>query len=326
LVLTMASPNPREDRGAVAILAVAVCSVLFGLAALVVDLGIARSQRARAQTAADAGALAAADLLNRDPTAVLSQVANVALQYVDENLSEPMDRGGCAGLAVLPVVAPGTDCVSFDAATAPTTVRVYAVPAAQPAMFGALFGADSYHVAAKADARIPVPISEACDPCVLPDGGPSAATLSAPVLPDLSSLTFHGNITGCPTLPGVYGDVSVGDTPCVLPSGTYVITGTLRIGAGRELRSEFTTIILGCADSGGPARPCGMGEAGGAIEGDPASTVTLVGNSGLVPGFAVVSDPENVASSRLVREWSIDGLYVRQGEWVSPPPEPGLVQ
>lgn len=316
-------PNAREDRGAVAILAVAVCSVLFGLSALVIDLGIARSQSARAQTAADAGALAAADLLNRNPTATLAEAADVAQQYVDENLPEPMDWADCAGLAVLAVASPAGNCVSFDAATGTTTVRVYAVPAAQPAMFGALFGADSYHVAAMAEARIPTDVSEACSPCVLPDTGP---LVSVPVLPDLSGLPVHGDVTACPSVPGVYGDISLADAACTLPSGTYMVTGTLRIGAGQELRSDSTTIILGCADAGGPARPCGPAESGGAIDGDAASTVILSGNSGVVSGFAVVSDPENTASSRLVRDWSIDGLYIGQGEWVSPPEEPGLVQ
>jgi hypothetical protein len=313
--------KPREDRGAVTVLVVAVCSVLFGLAALVIDLGIARAQRARAQIAADAGALAAADLLSRNPTATLAEAANLAQQYVNGNLAEPMDPATCAGLDVLPVIAPSGACVSFDAPSGATAVRVYAVPAAQPAMFGALFGVGSYRVAAMAEAKIAGPASETCNPCVLPSTGPPP---TAPALPDVSGLAVHGDAP-CPTIAGVYRDVSVSDT-CVLSPGIYVVTGTLRIGAGAELRGDLTTIILGCADPSGPARPCAPDEAGGAIDGHPDSSVNLTGSSGLVPGFAVVTDPENVASSRLVHEWSIDGLYVRQGEWVSAPSEPGLVQ
>jgi hypothetical protein len=105
-----------------------------------------------------------------------------------------------------------------------------------------------------------------------------------------------------------------------------VITGTLRIDAGAALFSQAATIILGCADTGQPARPCAPGETGGAIMGDPQSAVTMDGNSGVVPGFAVVSDFENAAASRLGEGWAIDGLYVPQGEWISPLPAPGLVR
>jgi hypothetical protein len=327
LVLTV-PVQPQEERGAVTVLVVAICSVLFGLAALVVDLGIARAQRARAQVAADAGALAAAGLLTRDPTATLSEAADAAQQYVNGNLAEPMDWATCAGLDVLPVAVAGGACVSFDAPSGVTLVRVYAVPAAQPAMFGALFGADSYRVSAMAEARITGPTTEMCNPCVLPSTGPGPVPgpppTSAPALPDVSGLAVFGD-AACPTVAGVYHDVSVSNT-CVLPPGTYLVTGTLRISAGAELRSASTTIILGCADVTGPARPCAPGEAGGAIDGHPNSTVTLTGDSAFVPGFAVLTDPENVASSRLVRDWEIDGLYVGQGEWISAPLEPGLVR
>jgi len=52
--------RPDDDRGAVALLVAAMLVVILGLAALVVDLGLARDQSRVAQNAADAGALAAA--------------------------------------------------------------------------------------------------------------------------------------------------------------------------------------------------------------------------------------------------------------------------
>ncbi|MGZ8757864.1 MAG: pilus assembly protein TadG-related protein, partial [Aeromicrobium sp.] len=52
----------RDEQGAVAILVAVMTVMLFGIAALVVDLGQARVVRGEAQAASDASALAAGTL------------------------------------------------------------------------------------------------------------------------------------------------------------------------------------------------------------------------------------------------------------------------
>ncbi len=53
----------RNERGAVAIVTAMVAMVLFIVAALVVDLGLARDARRQSQNAADSASLAAANVL-----------------------------------------------------------------------------------------------------------------------------------------------------------------------------------------------------------------------------------------------------------------------
>ena len=59
----MIATLPRNDKGAVAVMTAVLAVLLFGMAALVVDLGIARDNRRQAQNTADAAALAAANAL-----------------------------------------------------------------------------------------------------------------------------------------------------------------------------------------------------------------------------------------------------------------------
>jgi Flp pilus assembly protein TadG len=80
-----------EDRGVVALLVALLTTVLVGLAALVVDLGMARDEVRTAQNAADAAALAAAQRLvtSVDPEAVtaadIAAARTVAGGYVMAN-------------------------------------------------------------------------------------------------------------------------------------------------------------------------------------------------------------------------------------------------
>ncbi len=61
----MRLPRPtRDERGAVAVVSAVLATVLFVVAALVIDLGMARDMRQQDQIAADASALAGASALN----------------------------------------------------------------------------------------------------------------------------------------------------------------------------------------------------------------------------------------------------------------------
>lgn len=338
----------QDDAGVVAILVVIMSTLLFSLAAIVVDLGLARAQRARAQVAADAGALAAADLLTRDPSATLAQAADVAKRYVDANLAEPMQWAACDSVDARDVVADQGACVSFDDAT-PTLVRVYAVPPRQEAIFGALLGADGYQVSGVAEALVPRESSETCptegclrapadEDLARPDGQPVVPYAPEP----LALLPLGGDVTGCPRDPGVYRNIVIGDESCTLDEGgVYVVTGTLQLGPKAMLAGDFVTVVLACADpvpdpvpDPNPVplvRACAPEEPGGRVDGDPLAEVTLTGplaatTPGQVAGFALTSDPLNAAPSRLGVNWTLQGAYVPVGEEVSPPPQSGLTQ
>ena len=67
-----------DDRGAVALLTGLLAVVLFGMAAFVVDLGVARDNRRQAQNTADAAALAAANALYATRAPNLNQPGDFA--------------------------------------------------------------------------------------------------------------------------------------------------------------------------------------------------------------------------------------------------------
>src|SRR5215213_11026244 len=81
----------RDERGAVAVLTAVLAIVLFGIAALVVDLGVARDSRRQAQNTADAAALAAANALYATRAPNLNQpgdfdaAVEAAKSYAAEN-------------------------------------------------------------------------------------------------------------------------------------------------------------------------------------------------------------------------------------------------
>ncbi|HEU4399914.1 MAG TPA: pilus assembly protein TadG-related protein [Actinomycetota bacterium] len=76
------------ERGSVAVLVALALTVLLGLAALAVDVGLSWAVRAEAQTAADAAALAGASGLPAGPAGAVAAVR----QYLDANVPGLADR------------------------------------------------------------------------------------------------------------------------------------------------------------------------------------------------------------------------------------------
>ena len=112
----------RDEDGAIAILvAIVTCFVLFGLAALVVDLGLARDTKQASQIASDASALAAATALYPDATGVPNFTAAVtaAKSYAQKNFGVDPTTGwsGCVDSGAQPYRPDtGNQCISFDQA------------------------------------------------------------------------------------------------------------------------------------------------------------------------------------------------------------------
>ena len=320
-----------------------VLVVLFGVAALVIDLGMARATKARAQVAADAAALAAAEhLSNDDPIdmALFAAASDRAMDLANENLATEPNWAGCIDDEALGVPSDAA-CVSFDNAENPSRVRVLVVPDSQPALFGALFGADEYTVAGVAEARIARASTTACDgPCTSLtsadlediDLGAASDEVLASFVPDPppdppAADPTPADLAGeCPP-PGVYLSVQLPGTECVLASGTYVILGELEVPAETSVTGEGVTVFLGCGDVADSLRRClPGGENGGRVIGRLGSSMDLDGQTDFANGLALFTDPDNTARSHLIDTWRMTEHWIAVGERESPPRQQGLVK
>ena len=125
MVLSRLRNDQHGERGAVAIIVAVFAVVMFGLASLVVDLGVARDTRREAQNAADASALAAIGAcmpMARRPTSPRRWGWRGATPATNFGTGAA-DWATCSATSHL-AYAPVTPCISFDSATAPTRVRV----------------------------------------------------------------------------------------------------------------------------------------------------------------------------------------------------------
>jgi Flp pilus assembly protein TadG len=120
----------RDESGAIAIVVAVLFAALIGCAALAVDLGYLYAERAQAQVAADAGALAAASYLPDD----MAGAQTAGREYVAQNLPN-----------ATAVVTPG-----FEGN--PNNVEVK-VRLQAPTFFARIFGIDSAGVGASAVAQ-----------------------------------------------------------------------------------------------------------------------------------------------------------------------------
>ncbi len=162
-----------DDRGAVALLVAAMLVVLLGLAALVVDLGLARDQARVAQNAADAGALAAATCMASLTSGCNSTAAATAKaqSYVTAN--------GWDG---------ATTGVTFDLAA--QTVSVALPPRRGPTLFAGAVGGGAPAVARSAVATWNG-AGSGCSLCVLND---MTLTANADLTMDQGDLLVNGNL------------------------------------------------------------------------------------------------------------------------------------
>lgn len=166
-----AVPNHRE-HGAVAILVAVFAVVVFVFAALIVDLGLARSVRRDAQNAADAAALAAANVLYPGSTSPdFAAAVTAAKEYSKANFgTAESDWAGCSTPDALAYTPAGTTCISFDSATAPENVRVILPVRNVDSFFGGVVGYSGTAVRAMAQAQVDDGQRLDCAFCVLGQG------------------------------------------------------------------------------------------------------------------------------------------------------------
>jgi Flp pilus assembly protein TadG len=188
----------RGDRGAIAVIVAALSGVLFGLAAMVVDLGIVRDRQRTAQNAADAAALAAAGVLSRalNPAVVtpteIARARASADQYVAAN-------GWDSGI----------DSFTVDPATATVTVTLASVPS--PNIFAGALGSSPPSVAGRAGAtwrNAPAP----CALCVLGNlsaqNGQAVNSQGSVLIRGALSVAANGSVITSGGIVGVGGIVS----------------------------------------------------------------------------------------------------------------------
>jgi hypothetical protein len=166
----------RDDRGTVAVLVTILMTTLLGVAALVVDVGVARDRSRQAQAAVDSAALAAAIVMLRNDGQPAARDA--AKAYLRANFRTPEDRkdeiaadwDACTG------------CIVFTT----TTVTVSSGPLPQddiksPAIFGSVYGASGFVTPATATATWSSPLAGDCLLCVVEnarfDGGSRGVSL-----------------------------------------------------------------------------------------------------------------------------------------------------
>lgn len=171
----------RDESGAIAVLVAITSIVLFLIAALVVDLGLARDTRRQSQNAADASALAAANVLypagtcqqpaGGTPPCIADAVA-AAKDYASANFG--VATGDWAGCPVAPSgfhVSPGTPtCISFDDLAHPTRVWVLMPTRDVKTGLGNLAGVSRVPVTSAARAVVTPGGLASCGLCLLGGG------------------------------------------------------------------------------------------------------------------------------------------------------------
>lgn len=201
---------------------------LFVLAAIVVDLGLARETRREAQNAADASALAAANRLYlSSATPDLVAATQAAMDYAAANFgvsASAWNTGSCSDPDHLAVLAIGTQCISFDSASSPMTVRVKIPSTTINTGLGKLADVDDISVRAIAEAGAATATNYNCSLCFL---GPIDMRNSDFTV-EGGGIQVNGDVDAGPnaywtaTTNGVSGDVSGGNfTPDVTDSPSF---------------------------------------------------------------------------------------------------------
>ena len=168
-----------SERGASAILVASSLTLIFGVAALVLDIGNARTERLELQNAADSGALAGAFELPSDAPAA----RQVAAEFAFESLDLTVPSGvACAadtecftvGRYTLRVISPYSDPLSSIPANEQVRVRTCT---SSPTFFGRIFGTSQVAVCGEAVAA--ARSGGGTGDCVICVLGPTGTTFSS---------------------------------------------------------------------------------------------------------------------------------------------------
>lgn len=210
----------RGEHGAAALMVAIMSVVLFGVAALVADLGQARVVKNEAQAASDASALAAGNALYLSGTRTPNVYAAIkaAKEYAAKNYGvTEADWASCEDAAPLTHTAAtyvdsvATECISFDDAIAPTTVRVVAPVRSVNFVFAPLLGATAVDISAAANASLRIGGMADCGLCVVGSGYHDFQNGDA--------FVSGGNVA-------INGDVNIQNNGLVSTDGVISVEGT----------------------------------------------------------------------------------------------------
>lgn len=215
----------REDSGLVAVIVAVFSLVMFGLAALVVDLGVAREIKRDAQTAADAAVLAGAGELYTDSgTLQVNEAVNAVKDTAAENFgTTPGDWSNCS--TTLPsgwsqsagAQSSGTSCIAFytppdDLDEKPQKIQVVLPTKPAEVLFGGLVGYEGTDIGAVAQASAISSALPSCTLCVFDELTTGSADIS---------VTGGGSVHA-----GRGGDFGSAGSIDVADPGTISFTGT----------------------------------------------------------------------------------------------------
>jgi Flp pilus assembly protein TadG len=163
-----------DDTGAIAILVAIFAVVMFAFAAIIVDLGVARTTSSQAQDSVDASALAAANVLypGGGGSPDFAGAVAAAENYAASNYgTTPEEWLNCTDSAPLPVTPGATSCISFDEAAQPKKVRVRLPDSTVKSFFGGVVGYSGMTIAVAAQAAVAeTTVDSPCAFCILGTG------------------------------------------------------------------------------------------------------------------------------------------------------------
>ena len=192
--------NRRDESGAVAVLVAVFALVMFGFAALVVDLGAARDARRVSQNASDAAALAAGNAMyvRGTHTADVAGAVAAAKDYAAKNYSvTPLDWDNCTDPAAFVVPSGSTPCISFrPTLNRPEEVRVRMPVKTVKTPFAGALGVESTEVPIGSFAQAKVDLSgrSRCGLCIL-GSGTTHDLQNGDATVHGADIHFNGNVT-----------------------------------------------------------------------------------------------------------------------------------
>ncbi len=208
-----------SERGAVAVMVAVVATVLFLVAALVVDLGLARDIRRQSQNSSDAAALAAGNALYT-PLNVpdFAMAVTEAKTYSLVNFGIPLTAwNSCTDPDKLSYVPPGsTPCVSFDSSTSPSKVRVLMPSKTFNTGLGTLAGVNTITISSSARAALVPGGTVDCGLCVLGQGPHSI--INGDVQSGGAGVHFNGSVSTGPNGEVCSGTLNAAGQ-CLPPTG-----------------------------------------------------------------------------------------------------------
>jgi hypothetical protein len=157
------------DGGAIAVLVAVMALVMFGLAALVVDLGMLRATKADQRAVADAAALAGAAALydEPDPTPDPGAAVDAVKDSAEHNGTARTAWDACSVTVTGPWVASSeTSCIMFDSSSPTRRVRVVMPARSVDAAFGGLLGYSGTDITAESVAQARDRNMQDCSLCV----------------------------------------------------------------------------------------------------------------------------------------------------------------